>query len=380
MNAISVPRRGMAVMMALVSLLLIAGGVSALMHATLGEQRRGAFAFRRLQVEGAADAGAYTVARDWSPGARDTLPIGSTLVTRHHLAGADVDVTSHRLAPWLWLTHSQAVAIDGGGITRAARGVTVLWRLMRPDPPTSAALTASDSVRMAAGSLIVGTDSSSLAIGSCPTPANVAGVALPDTTVLCVSGLCGRGGVGSVLGAPPLQLNPVAQDSNTYQQPGQFSWAQLVALADIQLATGSVLSPAPVVVGAACDRLSPSNWGDPIGGGVCADYAPTIHVAGDVEMVGGVGQGILLVDGDFIMSNGARFFGLVIARDDIVMRNSGGTIEGSALAGDRRRGPADHTDLGTNGRVQYASCTLDRALRLSGRLWPVPGRSWAVAR
>ena len=45
-------------------------------------------------------------------------------------------------------------------------------------------------------------------------------------------------------------------------------------------------------------------------------YAPLLWARGDLELRGGRGQGILLVDGDLVVSQGAEFHGVVITRDE----------------------------------------------------------------
>ncbi len=97
-------------------------------------------------------------------------------------------------------------------------------------------------------------------------------------------------------------------------------------------------------------------------------------------MRGGTGQGVLLVDGDFTLSGGAMFAGVVITRDDLLSSGRGGTILGAALAGDAVVAAGDHTTLGGMTRVQRSHCAVEHALEWSARLVPLRQRAWAALR
>jgi hypothetical protein len=100
-------------------------------------------------------------------------------------------------------------------------------------------------------------------------------------------------------------------------------------------------------------------------------------VLGDVEIRGGAGQGVLLADGDVTVSQGARFTGVVIARDDVRSAAGGGVVLGAVLAADSAAGPGDHSRIGDALRIQRSSCAVDGVLRRNARLVPVTRRSWA---
>jgi hypothetical protein len=372
-------RRGFALLLALLGLLIIGLMVSSLFHTTLGESRRLTSRHAQTRVDAAADDAAYRVMRDWIPGANDSLVTGDriggpSLVSGNLIAQA----TTTRLSPALWWTVSTATIADSSGRVSARRSVNVAWRTTRPDPIVRAALTARDSVSVTAGGSIVGTDSSAIAWSFCPAPAGIAGVALADTTRLC-DGTCGSGAGTRVLGAPPLIPDTIALDTLTYASFGLETWASLVAMADVTLPPGTVLTPAPVISGGQCDRVVSANWGDPFSFSPCSQYAPILHAMGDLEMRGGVGQGILLVEGDLVMTQGARFSGLVLTNDDLI---ASGTAEilGAVLARDRRPGSGDHTRIAGSARVHFSSCALEAAFRRSGRLVPLRERGWAVVR
>jgi adhesin HecA-like repeat protein len=109
-------------------------------------------------------------------------------------------------------------------------------------------------------------------------------------------------------------------------------------------------------------------------------YTPLIWARGDVEIRGGIGQGLLLADGDVTLSAGALFAGLIITRDDLLSTGTGGTVFGAVLAGDDRTGSGDHSRLDGSSRVQRSACAVQQALERSARIVPVPRRSWGILR
>lgn len=135
--------------------------------------------------------------------------------------------------------------------------------------------------------------------------------------------------------------------------------------------------PAPVVRDGECDTASPSNWGDPSGATACATWLPIIHAPGDLGVVGGVGQGVLIVDGDLELSGGFEFTGGVMVGGTMTIGSGGARVSGGVRAGavvdasGASRPPAF---------VVRSSCALREALLASGRLEPVADRPWAPGR
>jgi hypothetical protein len=93
---------------------------------------------------------------------------------------------------------------------------------------------------------------------------------------------------------------------------------------------------------------------------------------------GAVGQGVLLVDGTVQLRAGARFFGLVIAANDVVVAEPGAEITGAVIAGDVDRGEGSRVAAG--GAIRFAACAVRRALLGAARLTRTPDRWWAELR
>ena len=94
------------------------------------------------------------------------------------------------------------------------------------------------------------------------------------------------------------------------------------------LRASGLVSPTPRGVGGGCDRASALNWGAPLNPlDPCASYRPVVVSEGSLTMEGGVGQGLLLVVGDAVVSSGANYYGMVLVAGDLSVR-SGARING----------------------------------------------------
>ncbi len=88
-------------------------------------------------------------------------------------------------------------------------------------------------------------------------------------------------------------------------------------MADIVLSGGTVKNTAPDSTAAGVcrpGRAFASNWGNPENpGAACFDRFPIIHITGSAAIQsGGVGQGVLLVNGDLNLQGDFAFYGIII--------------------------------------------------------------------
>jgi hypothetical protein len=116
------------------------------------------------------------------------------------------------------------------------------------------------------------------------------------------------------------------------------------------------------------------SWGDPGGGpGPCAERWVTRRTPGDLAVEGGVGQGLLAVEGDLTLAAGARFRGLVLVGGALVLRE-GAVLEGMA----RARGGLS---VDATSRVRGSRCPALRALSEAAPVVSRPflpaGGAWA---
>lgn len=362
------PRRGVALLVTLGVVLLLAVASVGAFYVAVGDHRRARGAPHRVVVDAAADAAAWEEMLRLRLRQADTLPAGavSSAITAT-FGDASTSARSIRTGTGTWWVVASALAPDSSS-TRVA----VALRQDLLQLPVDAALTVRDAVRVHGTGQVIGSDSIATGIGiPCPPTATVAGVALPDTT---------RATVGTVLGIPPLLAVPSLATLSAFTSFGSASWSSLGAAATITLPPGSVITPAPRIAAGSCDPTAADNWGDVTGAGPCARYAPIVLARGALTLDGGSGQGILLVDGDLVVRHGARFHGLVLVRDDISAGPGGGLILGGALAADSVNGPGDASDVGDAMTVRWSSCAVTGALRRHAPWIPVARRAWAPLR
>ena len=355
-------RRGLALPAAIFTIAIVVLFVAGSAFATSQESRASlGLLAERIALE-TAEYGAVAVLRDWDPAWNVATPVGQTIgpFTHAPAAGATASVRVTRTSPTTWWVVSDGAT--RGVIARAARRtLNAVFRLDMPPSVVDAALSVVDTARVVGTGLVVGTDSVEF-FNTClgMTPALIAGIAATDTTR--ITGLTG------VVGTPPLISDSTISRS--------LSALDSALVADIVLPAGAIVTPAPIVTAGVCDTLQATNWGDPASGR-CSTHLPVIRALGDLTVRGGVGQGILIADGDVVFENGAWFAGLVMAKDDFVTASGGGSVLGAVMAGDVRRGPGDHTIVGSGGHIRRSSCRLLRARLAAASPVRVKQRWWA---
>jgi hypothetical protein len=171
--------------------------------------------------------------------------------------------------------------------------------------------------------------------------------------------------------------DPAASDSNTYVRFGTESWQSLVAGADVTIPGGNY-SPEPTGTATTCDYSQQNNWGEPQrGAGAvlgCKDFFPIIYVEGSLHLNKGRGQGVLLVNGDVRLNGNFQWYGLIIARDDIVKGNGTFDLWGSIMS--RNADVTDNNSVTGNSSFKWSKCAVESALRGSAILTRTRERSW----
>ena len=152
-------------------------------------------------------------------------------------------------------------------------------------------------------------------------------------------------------------------------------------MANIRLSGGNLttLAPDSTVTGACrAGQAFPTNWGNPENpGAACSDWYPVIHITGDVNIQsGGVGQGLLLVDGDLDLWGDFLFYGIIIVQGSLATQGQGNRVFGGVMASN-----ADFDSQAITGGsvVTNSTCAVRRAiLNNSGltRVRPLASRSW----
>jgi hypothetical protein len=115
-----------------------------------------------------------------------------------------------------------------------------------------------------------------------------------------------------------------------------------------------------------------SNWGDGNDhSSPCGAYSPIVWLKGSGRIVGGQGQGVLLVDGDLSLDGPFTFYGLVVVRGRLsVAGNAAATIYGAVSVGSAALAPSSSVT------VNWSSCAVTQALLGTGIATLSRSRGW----
>lgn len=369
---VSVVRRGVALVVAIVALAVIGVLVASAHLAGQSAQRAGERRFLRTEALAAAEYGVERVAANASiPAWRAMVPGSVDSAGPWPVGRASASVRITRLGDStnaiVQLVGTGTVGMAAGRAARRSTSLTLVVSGGAFTPP--GALTTSAPVTLSAGSVVEGADLPP-AGWSCPLPgAPLPGIVTPDASTVS-TGACGPGCVG---GAPPISQSIVASDTLAYFSYGELTFNDLVGAA--RRVSGTV-TPAPSLAGGTCLTSDPANWGDPNRGapaGACEGHFPVLYAPGDLHLAGGVGQGVLLVGGNLTVSGGARFVGLVVSRGAVDAIGSGGRVEGALLAASLG-GTANSFSAPL--AIVHSRCALRAAEQASERVLPVPFIAW----
>ena len=260
------------------------------------------------------------------------------------------------------------------GFRTADRQVAALVETTDAHLPYTSALTVLGQMSVKGNSTIDGTDDP----GDGPVCGPGVGV-VPAVTVASAGAVTGSGSA-EIIGDPAEVVDPdMTRDSLSDFGPVELE--DLVASATRTLPPGetvtglepsTMLDPSGATV---CDRDEAGNWGDPTGGGPCSDLMPIIHAQGDLKITGGVGQGILVVDGDLDAAGGFSFYGLTIVKGTMRTTGTGAHFNGSVIVQGNGELDSESTQAG-NSVVQYSECRVRRAFDAALRIRPLANRSW----
>lgn len=372
--------RGMALGIAMFSLVVISALVAGTVFTGTQEQRIAENTRYLQQSFGIAEAGAYEVVRGWDPrvyNRSDLYPAESAAVAETGTSGGTGAFGGHvyRLNDNLYLVDVTGMdSLSGSGQLpgRGARQRIGLIVRVRPiDVGIGAALTVMGDVRLAGTSEADGSDHVPNATWSdCgPLDAAKAGIRThPSADVDLVGG-------AAVVGVPPVWKDAQLR-AESFVLYGDLSYADLAAQANIALGPGTYRTE-PIFTGGVCDTTVATNWGDGISRySACGNYFPVIHIAGDAVLNGVQGQGVLLVDGDLEVQGSYEFFGIAIVRG--ILKTAGGGTSmahfwGGVMAANV---DLDLTSLTGEATLNYSKCAIVNALQAASLTAPLRSRSW----
>ena len=314
----------------------------------------------------------------WNSALYSTLPHwGDTAVTQYYSGLGQVTTRVTRMTDHLFFLDVEATVTRGGAmLSGASRRVGVTVRLVTADMEPRAALTTRGPTALSGTAEVHGEDEMPPGWGGfCPASlVDKPGILTDDSSQVSTQG------AADITGNPMVEEDPTIDDL-TFTQFGALTWDDLTDMADIRLSGGALTTLEPdSSAGGVCrtGQAFPTNWGNPENpGAACFGWYPIVHVTGDANIQsGGVGQGVLLVDGDLDLRGDFAFYGIIIVQGRMRTQGQGNRVYGGVLAGN-----ADFdTQAITGGSVVTTStCAVSRAVSESASLTrarPLFARSW----
>lgn len=288
-------------------------------------------------------------------------------------ANARYTLQVQRVATRLFKVDSEGEITSGGRHAGATRRLSEMMRIAYTYVPKDRAMTTQDEVRIRGNSLISGTDSVPGGWADCTSLGEKTGVLSADTTTIDIPP--GGGPSGGVTGNPKWDQD-ATMDSTEFAEYGDMVLDDLKLMAEkVYPAGGTYSGMAPVASGGVCDKSVQDNWGDPLDPtSACHYYWPIIYSTGDMHVSSGVGQGILIVDGDLVITGDFEFYGLVFVYGSFRTSGTGNKVNGSVniLGSSAYDSNLALTGSG-NTEVYLSSCAIERAHRYNDRFArPIP--------
>jgi len=366
----SLDRRGVALPLALFTLVIAAVMITAVFYVGRLEQRMGYNSLASTQAFEAAEAGAAAVLTSWVPSTYNSMAAGATISLPSTSVGGNAVYTAsvRRLNSVLFLIQAEGrYLIAGQAVTR--RQVARLVRLEPPEVLPEGGLITRLGLEVNGTAAISGVDLVPAGWGGfCPSAGPTAPAIVDSSGGVITTGPCT--GLVCLTGSPQLQVDPVNVTSATFEQLGTSSFTDLAASAE-KIVSGSV-SPGPTFdAGPVCRYGDLLNWGSPEDPtGPCGEYFPIIYAPGDLTLSGGTGQGILLVEGHLNIVGGVRFYGVILVRGTLGL--DAGNVYGTVMTENQSATPSQ---VGGT-QISFSRCVLDRAT--TGAAWPraLEERSW----
>jgi len=327
--------RGAALLSVVVVLMLVGGLVAAMFWVGVAERRAGRATVSLQRALGLAEGAAVAALSGWDVSRYNAMPVGTAVDDPPGPAGATVRI--RRLSESLFLI------VASGAEGQAVQTVGVLARLHPQGELPAVPLLATGPVAIGQGAGVLEPQADSGKAG-CTSP---------------------RSG-----GDDPRFID------GRHRAGERLDFAEWVARSTKVVPPGRYAAPGPSRDGTRCRTEDPVNWGDPRGGAACRDYQPVVRVPGDLTVVGGAGQGVLLVDGDLRVRGTFMFEGLVLVGGSVVVGGGASRFVGALHAGALRE---SGVELGGRAAVVYSRCSLERAALAAAKPRPLAGQAWIYA-
>ena len=327
-----------------------------------------------------AQAGANEVMANWNGYQLGGIPVWSDTTLTDTIADGIWEVSIQNTNNFVYFLNSTGTVTTGGARwSGAQRTIGIVTKMVFADIDPPAALTTRGKTVVKGNALINGTNTTPPSWGPYCTglPTNdTTGVLTNDTSAI------GTSGKGAVAGSPSYDQDSTIVDS-TFTNFGNMTWAELTTLAaaegkDVTSLGTSITSTQPAVVSGRCDESVLTNWGDTIPTAPCGSYFPLIYHSGASLRIqsGGMGQGVLLVEGDLDLRGNFLFYGIIIVQGNFETQGSGNRIIGAVMASN---GLLDEQSITGGSEITYSRCAITRAILNNAslsRARPLEQRGW----
>jgi hypothetical protein len=371
-------RPGFAMFMALGALVIIAVLIAGSSFITLQETRLGQNALVNSRAFTAAEYGLNKIQADWDKTPNLKMANGASFDTSYALSGQGTcRVRYTRLNNETFWIVSEGRSSPGDNTSAARVGVKRVGAILRLRIPTiraNGAITVNGNINVQGSPQVNGNNHLPDGWTGCDaSQPNLAGIVAPPGATVSIQHS------DQVVGTPQVTRDALVADSNTYIRYGDETWNTLVSMANVTITNGNPPDAVPTTLAdGSCDKSSVTNWGEPWRSAgyvaACINYFPIIYATGSLALNGGRGQGILLVDGDVRINGNFEWYGLIVARDDVVKGNGNATVVGAIMA--RNAQIADNSDVQGNITVNYSQCSLEHAMRGSAQVTQAKERAW----
>ena len=359
--------RGVALIIAIFALVVVGALVTGSFFLGMQEQQVGRNTLQMEQAISAADGGAQFVVADWDAASYNQTAVGDSVTFEGWLTWNNgwYRGSAFRVSEQVFLVRSEGFSAD----STARQQVGMLVRLKPFDIVFTAALKVQGATKIGGSSFIDGNDTQPAGWADCDsTVAPLAGLTVDDSSLIDIQ--C----TDCIDGSPLISIDTTISDSSMTTF-GELNFDDLAAMANKTIGTGPYNGIGPVVDGSGeCSTSLLLNWGDPLDPtAACGNYFPILHAPNGTKLTGGVGQGILLVDGDLEIQGGFEFYGLVIITGVLNTAGTGGHINGGVMAANVN---LDQNTVLGNALVSYSSCAVQQSLNSTAPVAQMRERGW----
>ena len=362
---------GLALVLAVISLFVLGGLITAAFAPTVMEQRVAENTMAGGQSFSVAEFGLNEALANWNTSDWNNLATWDSLTFSGSVPSGSgtYDGTVRRLNNELFMVD----VVGGDGAQSARQRVAQFVKLQLLDVDIQAALTTQGPTRVGGSAEIDGTDIPP-SNWTCGPTSDQAGLRLQDASDLTTSGSnCSNN--DCIHGTPQVEADPSISD-DTFFEYGDMDWADLTSMATTVIGPGNY-KVEPSESSGVCNTGVVSNWGDPVTpSSACYHHFPIIYATGDLTVNGDLGQGILLVEGDLSVQGGFEFYGITIVKGQLKTTGTGGHFNGAVMAANV---DLDDITVFGNALVQYSSCAVQRALMQASPGAPLRSRGWLYA-